>query len=338
MGGHMSGHTNGSVTPNSVLVLEYLSAGGEAADADGELLAQGRAMRDALATDLCAVPGLAVHLAMASPDEPLPAALAAQPRLSRIAPHDGEDTLAFAARAALAADASWMVAPESGGLLARLQAAVGPRRWLGCDALALHVAESKRETLALLARAGVRTPLACECASRGWVVKPDDGAGAVATRRHASRSQALADLAERCAHDEPATIEPWIEGEPLSLSLLVDARGVASVLARNRQRIELDAQGFVHFRGVDAAVIDARNPRAPALDILARAVVAALPGLRGFVGIDAVWSRALDAPVAIEVNPRLTSAFVGLSGRLGRNVGAEVLAASWRPEQLREPA
>ena len=94
----------------------------------------------------------------------------------------------------------------------------------------------------------------------------------------------------------------------------------------------------MHFAGVDAAAIDARDARAPALDMLARAVVAALPGLRGFVGIDLVWSSALDAPVAIEVNPRLTTAFVGLSRRLGRNVGAEVLAASWREPALEAAA
>lgn len=316
--------------PSSVLVLEYLSAGGGCGEADAELLDQGRAMRDALAADLCAVPGLAVHVAVASPDEALPEALASHAQLTRVAPHPGEDTLAFAARASLEADASWMVAPESEGLLVRLQAAVGAARWLGCDALALHVAESKRETLAALARAGVRTPLACGAIAHGWVVKPDDGAGAVATRRHASRADALADLAERCAHEEPATIEPWIDGEPLSLSLLVDARGGATVLARNRQRIELDALGGVHFLGVDAAAIDARDAHAPALDILARGVVSALPGLRGYVGVDLVWSRALDAPVVIEVNPRLTSAYVGLSAKLGRNVGAQVLAASWR--------
>jgi len=324
--------------PRSVLVLEYLSAGGVLGDADADLLAQGRAMRDALAADLCALPNLAVHVAVASPDEPLPEALAAHPRLQRIAPRDGEDSLAFAARASLGTDASWIVAPECGGLLARLQAAVGPARWVGCDAFALHIAESKRETLARLSRAGVRTPLGCEAAARGWVVKPDDGAGAVATRRHASRADALADLAERCEREEPTTIEPWIDGEPLSLSLLVDVRGGVTVLARNRQRIEVDAQGQVHFAGVEAAAIDARDPRAPALDILARAAIQALPGLRGFVGIDLVWSRALDAPVAIEINPRLTSAFVGLSQRLGRNVGAEVLAASWREPAMKEAA
>ena len=65
--------------------------------------------------------------------------------------------------------------------------------------------------------------------------------------------------------------------------------------------------------------------RRRSLAALAAHVAAALPGLRGFVGIDVVW-HAQRGPVLIEVNPRLTCAFVGLSQRLGRCLAAEVLA------------
>ena len=50
----------------------------------------------------------------------------------------------------------------------------------------------------------------------------------------------------------------------------------------------------------------------------------ALPGLRGFVGIDVIASEG-HAPVLIEINPRLTCAYVGLSRRLGRNLAREML-------------
>jgi predicted ATP-grasp superfamily ATP-dependent carboligase len=59
---------------------------------------------------------------------------------------------------------------------------------------------------------------------------------------------------------------------------------------------------------------------------LAQAVVLAVPGLRGFVGIDLVWHARL-GPVAIEINPRLTCAYVGLSAALGRNLAAEIVTA-----------
>ena len=58
---------------------------------------------------------------------------------------------------------------------------------------------------------------------------------------------------------------------------------------------------------------------------LARRIAAAIPGLRGFVGVDFVLGIDGRATV-LEVNPRLTSAYVGLSARLGRNLAAEILA------------
>jgi predicted ATP-grasp superfamily ATP-dependent carboligase len=71
--------------------------------------------------------------------------------------------------------------------------------------------------------------------------------------------------------------------------------------------------------------------RAAPLRRLARDVVLALPGLRGCVGIDLVW-HAQRGPVLIEVNPRLTSAFVGLSPRLGRRLALEALEQFARAE------
>jgi predicted ATP-grasp superfamily ATP-dependent carboligase len=80
------------------------------------------------------------------------------------------------------------------------------------------------------------------------------------------------------------------------------------------------------------AIDPAHDPRASALHALAAAVHRALPGLRGFVGIDVVW-HARRGPVAIEVNPRVTSAYVGLSGTLRRNLAADVLALHAPPER-----
>jgi predicted ATP-grasp superfamily ATP-dependent carboligase len=58
---------------------------------------------------------------------------------------------------------------------------------------------------------------------------------------------------------------------------------------------------------------------------LGRAVAAAIPGLSGFVGVDMIVDR--QGPVILEVNPRLTSCYPGLSRSLGANV-AEMLLGS----------
>ena len=71
--------------------------------------------------------------------------------------------------------------------------------------------------------------------------------------------------------------------------------------------------------------LDPGDARAAPLRRIALDVVRALPGLRGFVGIDLVW-HATRGPVVIEVNPRVTCAYVGLSAKLVRNLAADILA------------
>jgi tyramine---L-glutamate ligase len=198
-----------------------------------------------------------------------------------------------------------------------LQRAVPPGRWLGCDEVSIVLASSKRATTERLAAHGVPTPLAFanDPSTQRWVSKPDDGAGALDTRLHADLS-----VARDCA-SAATVIEPWVEGTAMSLSLLCRP-GHVELLCVNRQHIAVDGRGQVSFEGVS---IDPQADRA-AFEPVARDVVRVIPGLCGFVGIDLVW-HAERGPVVIEVNPRLTCAYVGLSAALGRNLAAELLDA-----------
>jgi len=314
-----------------VFVYEYLSGGGlipSAADptvndeaAAAALLPLGLSMRDAIARDLLQVDGCEVTVATCARVSSVPGN--AEP----VRPHAGESAFDFVARQAALHDVAWVVAPETGGLLAQMQRVVGPERWLGCSAVAIEITSGKRATLMRLAAHGVVTPLAFEHMSEvsRWVVKPDDGAGGVATRVHASQQDAVSDCLQRSRDGSTMAIEPWVDGEPLSVSLLCGRQGT-EVLSINRQRIAVDGQGSLSFEGVDVNAIGVDSGRGQALSRAAARVARSIPGLRGFVGIDVVW-HALRGPVVIEVNPRVTCAYVGLSASLGRNLAAELLAA-----------
>lgn len=303
-----------------IFVYEAFSAQrGDPDPACADLLDAGRAMRDAIVLDLLDLPDVAVTCATGDgPDCGLPlqhARLAAA-----TAPDDRE--LDFVRAQQALHDACWIVAPETGGRLERLQAAVAPGRRLGCAPQAIRIARSKRATLALMAAHGLPTPLAFDGAD-GWIVKPDDGAGTLGTRWHARRADAEADQ----AHRPDAVLEPFVMGEALSIAAIVAAE-FSRCIAFNRQHIAADEDGHLQDLGVECAAFDdATDTRVPALRALAARVVTALPGLHGFVGIDLVWSP-LRGPVLVEVNPRVTSAYVGLSARLGRNVALEVLRAA----------
>jgi tyramine---L-glutamate ligase len=307
-----------------IFVYEALSGGGLVAGAEGSdhaLMVMGQAMRDAITADLNCLDNYEVRAATCGLATPVP-----QPA-TPVTPRAGESACDFVARHADACDWVWVVAPETGGLLAQLQGRVDPARWLGCDGDAIRLTSAKRITSMRLAEAGIATPLAFEHAPEitRWVVKPDDGAGALDTCLHTSLEAGLQDWSQRSRAGHPMTIEPWVEGQPLSLSLLCRSRAT-ELLSINRQHLAIDAQGMLSFQGVEVNVLAVADPRGAALRALARRVGQAIRGLRGFVGIDLVW-HAQRGPVVIEINPRVTCAYVGLSQALGRNLAAEVIKA-----------
>jgi tyramine---L-glutamate ligase len=292
-----------------VWVYEYLSGGG--VDLGGELLRMGTSMRDAMVADLLRTGGCSVSAATCARAAALPNGAAS------VQAQAGESAVDFVARQAVLHDFVWLVAPETDGLLAQLHDAVPAARWWGCDAASIELASSKRATTERLAARGVLTPLAFahDPSTRRWVSKPDDGAGAANTRVHADLS-----AARDCA-GAATVIEPWVEGAAMSLSLLCRP-GQVELLCVNRQQIDIDARGQVSFEGV---TID-REENHDAFEPIVRDVARAIPGLRGFVGIDIVRHETR-GPVVIEVNPRVTCAYVGLSDALGRNLAAEMLDA-----------
>lgn len=290
-----------------VFFAEYLS-GLTDEPLDAGLLAQGLAMRDAVLADLvaCAARDPALSIACAvTAQAPLAAGMDGVQRVPLPA---GDLATDFVRRQAMVHDGVWLIAPETHGLLVDLCEVVPAAKWLGCDAASIRVATSKSRTIDVLHAQGVLTPRAFEQEPdvSAWVVKPDDGVGATDARRHACREDAEADLARRPGE---AVIEPWVEGDAMSLTLLCDGRGGAELWSVNRQQVEVAADGALIERGV----VPLTTTAGPALQRLAQQVARALPGLFGPVGIDYV-AHPVRGPVLIEVNPRVTSVYGGLVG------------------------
>lgn len=216
------------------------------------------------------------------------------------------------------ADALLPIAPETGGALERLSrlAVAGGCRLLASAPDTLRLTASKAATAAHLQAHGIRAvPTGSAAAppegAHGWVVKPDDGAGCEDTwllrgRRELSAWQGRAGY----------VVQPFVPGRAASLSLLCRA-GRARLLSSNRQEIAVEDGRFRHLGG---RVGPARREHQD----LANRVAAALPGLWGYVGVDLV--ETADGPVVLEINPRLTTSYVGLRAVLGANPAALVLA------------
>jgi predicted ATP-grasp superfamily ATP-dependent carboligase len=342
-----------------IFVYEYLTGGGIDPELAGAgsladlsaLIVEGRVMRDALVAGLRELDGVCVTFAISRFETP-----AAGDAHCMAAP--GESMTAFVARAAREHDYAWIIAPECDGLLLRLHDAVGTARWLGCAKEAIRVASSKSATAACLAAHGIATTPALEPGDPSgqhpareagrWVVKPDDGAGGLDTIVYPSFAGACAEYDARAAAGRNPVLQAWVEGEPLSLSLLCRGDAV-ELLSINRQQIGLSggearsdasrgdpsrgdpsrgdpSPRIVEFDGVLVDQIERSSERGRTLDTLAQRIARAIPGLRGFVGIDVVW-HPQRGPVVIEVNPRLTVAYAGLSAARGGALTRALLAA-----------
>ncbi|NPT34028.1 ATP-grasp domain-containing protein [Paraburkholderia xenovorans] len=323
-----------------IFVYEYLTGGGidpahagAASLADlSALIVEGRVMRDALVSELRELDGVDVSFASSRFET-------VDPALAHCRAAQGESMTAFVARVAREHDYAWVIAPECDGLLLHLYDAVGAARWLGCAKEAIRVASSKSATAALLAAQGIATTPAIEPGQsdvqRGerWVVKPDDGAGGLDTFVFDSFADACVEYEARAAAARNPVLQAWVDGEPLSLSLICRADGV-ELVSINRQQISLSANDtsqrqprIVEFDGVTVNQIDLAGDQGRLLGALAQRVAKAMPGLRGFVGIDVVW-HPQRGPVVIEVNPRLTVAYAGLAaGARGGELARTLLAA-----------
>ena len=307
-----------------IFLYEWATGGGlveEPGPLPASLVREGSAMIGALASDLQRIPGLRVtafrdprivQLALGDCD--------VVDVMSRF-DHDEEFV-----RLAGEAEATILIAPELDGIL--LKAA---RRVVGSGGKLLspspefiRVAANKQRTCELLKSAGVNVPegrvlepeepLPAEFPYPG-VVKPLDGAGSQDT------------YFVRAAHDTPPAyawprrLERYVTGMATSVALLCGPNGQIC-LVPCKQRISED--GRLRYLGGELPLASGLAERAQSL---AERAVRALPAATGYVGVDLVLGREPDGSedYVIEVNPRLTTSFVGLRAASRSNLAEAML-------------
>jgi predicted ATP-grasp superfamily ATP-dependent carboligase len=299
-----------------IFAFEFFSGGGLLGQPlPASLAREGDLMLGTLVRELASIDGVQV---LASRDPRLPPIAGCETLL----PFPGEGVEELFARGVESADAVWPTAPERGGTLERL-VAVGTaagRTLLSCTPEAVHLASSKLVTSRTLAAQGIPVvptfgPLDAIPPLPGpWVVKPDDGAGCDGLER----LDHYAEAERRIRAGGHFVAQPWLEGEPWSLSLLC-AAGRARLLACNRQRLTW-RMGRLQL---DALAVNVRPPADPRVHRLGAQIASAIEGLWGYVGVDFLLRP--DGPLVLELNPRLTTSYCGLPTALGRNVAEMVL-------------
>jgi tyramine---L-glutamate ligase len=291
-------------------VYEYFSAGRPGSAA---ILAEGRAMLSAVVEDLGRVPGVeTATLPSVAPD--------AEQRAFR----------------ALARAAHWslVVAPECDGLLAERCRWVEEEggRLLGPSSAAVRLTGDKLELSRHLLARGVPTPPTWPWPGEPppsafpLVCKPRHGAGSQATflvRDEGELSRCVGRARAEGWHGE-MIVQPHVPGRAASVAFLTGpGRRVALPAAEQI----LSDDGRFHYEGGRLPLPDGLNRRARRL---AERAAAAVEGLCGYVGVDLVLGEEADGSGdrVIEINPRLTTSYVGLRALARFNLAEALLAAA----------
>jgi predicted ATP-grasp superfamily ATP-dependent carboligase len=307
-----------------IFLYEWATGGGlveEPGSLPASLVREGAAMVGAMAADLTRIGGCRVSALR-------------DPRVLQLALHGCDVVDAVSAhshneefeRLASEADVSILVAPEFDGILLKAanRVVASGGRLASPSPDFIRIAANKHRTCDVIVAAGVpaapgvvlepEEPLPADFAYPA-VLKPIDGAGSQDT------------YVVNGPHDAPPAyawsrrLERFVPGLPASVAMLCGPNGSVP-LAPCKQRISED--GRLRYLGGELPISSGLARRATAL---AERAIAALPAAVGCVGVDVVLGRdphgSEDA--VIEVNPRLTTSYVGLRAAAQTNLAEAML-------------
>lgn len=302
-----------------IFIYEWVTGGGLInEDLPAGLVIEGELMLKALLHDLSERPDTDIVITR---DHRLPALDGPQ---QTIWIHSSDESLRAFRTTCERADAVWPIAPESDDVLATTVETIQAmnRVAIGSSIDAVKICSSKLHTIQILQARNIPVvetlALHTDIKLRGsgpWVVKPDDGAGCEGSLLVDNINQAMHQLAVLA---RPTVIQPYQPGPSMSLSLCI-ADGRARLLGVNQQRIALKSGQF----HLTACVVRASESRDKDYQLLADNIADALPGLNGYVGVDFILTDS--GPRVLEINPRLTTSYAGLSRACGLNVARLVL-------------
>ena len=291
----------------------------------GSLLSEGSAMRNALVEDfldagLCVVTTQDVRLGESAAD-PCQAF-----RVDTV--RSAEDERQLIAEHASASDWTLIVAPESDGVLVRRVqwAEHHGARLLGLSSELCELFSNKHETANWLSRRGIQTTVGqlVDSTDRQFpqgvavpsVCKPNDGAGSVGVFT-------VEDPSIWSPPSSPHRLETRCQGDSASISLLCGKHGHAPLPCVYQH---LSDDGCFQYRG-------GALPVSPSFQLRAKSLALEVadhlpPSARGLVGIDLVLAEQADNDVIVEVNPRVTTSYVGLRQACRSNLASAMIASA----------
>ncbi|MBC7756102.1 MAG: ATP-grasp domain-containing protein [Bdellovibrio sp.] len=184
-----------------------------------------------------------------------------------------------------------------------------------------------------------------------WLAKPNVGAGCEATVRF-NDAEDLIDWLTQNKNQSLHIIQPFQVGTPASISCVI-FEGRAQLLSCNKQLIEINNH-TLSFKGV---LINGMREHWQAFEQIANSVAKTFPSLAGYVGIDVIVKQnkivqqneivqqsqivqqnqilpnqiVQNQILVVEINPRLTTSYAGLSDSIGVNPAELIINTLTQP-------
>ncbi len=222
-------------------------------------------------------------------------------------------------------DAVWLIAPETDGLLKKLTelAVLQGKLVLGCALASIEMFSHKLASYQALTNAGVYTIATYTSENwpnvdAEWVAKPNDGAGCSDTL-YFEQAQVLIDWLIGNHKASTHVIQPYQAGIAASISCVMH-QGHAQLLSCNKQLISIENNAFKYA----GSQINGMQHYWDVFESLAQKIAESDMGLNGYIGIDVIV-KPDDGVVVVEINPRLTTSYVGLAQVTGQNPAALII-------------
>lgn len=318
-----------------IFVCEFITAGGfSALDLPPSLLNEGLMMRDALLTDIAALQQY--HIVTCHDSRVQVSAL-----VQKSVPVMAENFDQIFDDLLQEAEMVWLIAPETDGILMHLTQRCIDKQvaLIGCGAQAVSIASYKTLTSEALQAAEIPTlPVfsaknwltlfeenSALVAQGAWISKPEDGAGCDGIYLFEKKEQ-LADWLRVGNASEKHICQPYQQGIAASFSMLCKS-GQAWLLSANLQHLVQEERAF-KLSGIMLNAVEDMHEKIMAL---ANKIAQMLPDALGYIGVDIVIAPDTNNIFVIEINPRLTTSYVGLGQATGQNMAELILNCVLEP-------
>ncbi|MCH8828759.1 MAG: ATP-grasp domain-containing protein [Planctomycetes bacterium] len=325
-----------------VFATDFLTAGGfRHLPQSASLLREGRAMVTAVLSDLGRIANVRTVTLW---DESMPSPGIAGVETVRVG--TPEERKRQFDRLAAQADAVLVIAPEIDGNLARQLERVEfvGGRILGPSVEAVELTSDKLQLPAFLEECGIPTiptrkylPAELLSASTGpVVVKPRFGAGSIDVQIFEPPFAAMSIPPAAAVATTDRVVQPLIAGESLSVGVLASRRRSLIEIFPLADQILSDDGRLQYLGGRVPSRWNKNEIVVNAVRKIIEDLCRAVPGLDGYFGVDLILPDGEPAaPLLVEVNPRLTTSYLGYRQLTRCNLAERLLFSETQEQPIR---